>query len=83
MKEAGRMMVEYDNIHLFSFFDMEDLICNLDHYKDTLHYSGEINSQMLQWMKNEEHRLIKENYASHWDAMLEFYGSDNYDSLFE
>ena len=83
MKEASRMMVEYDNIHLFSFFDMEELICNPDLYKDTLHYSGDINTQILQWMKAEEHRLTKDNYASHWDAVLDFYGSYPYDTLFE
>lgn len=83
MKEASRMMVEYDNIHLFSFFDMEELICDPNLYKDTLHYSGDINSQMLQWMKADNYRLTRENYASHWDDMLDFYDTYNYDALFD
>lgn len=83
MEVASRMMVEYDNIHLFSFFDVENLICEPDHYKDTLHYSGEINSQILQWMKNGEHRLTRDNYKAHWDAMREFYENYDYDALFE
>lgn len=82
MEEASRMMVEYDNIHLFSFFDLEELICDPNNYKDTAHYSGEINSRMLHWMKSEEHRLTKENYASHWNAVLDFYSNYDYEALF-
>ena len=82
MEEASRLMVEYDNIHLFSFFELEELICDPNNYKDTLHYSGEINSQMLRWMKAEEYRLTKENYASHWKSVLDFYSNYDYEALF-
>lgn len=83
MQEASRMLVEQENIHLFSFFDVRELICNPDLYKDMLHYSGDINSQILHWMKNDEHRLTKDNYAAHWEEAMEFYGSFDYDALFE
>lgn len=83
MKDASRMMVEYDNIHLFSFFEVEELICNLENYKDILHYSGEINSQILHWMKDGEHQLTKDNYINHWDTVLDFYNNYDYDALFE
>lgn len=83
MKEASRMLVEYDNIHLFSFFDLEELICNTDVYKDTLHYSGAISSQLMQWMQEGKYQLTKDNYAAHWETVREFYGSYDYASLFE
>lgn len=83
LKEASRLLLEQDNIHLFSFFDAKDVICNPNYYKDVLHHSGEINSQILQWIKAGEHRLTKDNYAAHWDAMQDFYGSFDYDILFE
>lgn len=82
MKEASRIMVEYDNVHLFSFFGVTDLICDLSNYMDIAHYSGDINSRILQWMKQDEHRLTKENYEAHWDSVLEFYKSYDYDNLF-
>ena len=82
MKEASRLLVEYENIHLFSFFDVKELICNPDHYNDIIHHSGEINTQLLHWMKNGEHCLTKDNYKAYWDEILEFYGSYDYESLF-
>lgn len=83
MREASRLLVEQENIHLFSFFGVQELICDPNLYKDTLHYSGEINSQILQWMKAEEHRLTQDNYAAHWDAAQAFYSSYDYDALFQ
>ena len=83
MREASRVMLECENIHLFSFFDVTDLVCDLSYYKDIAHYSQEVNSRMLQWMRQEEHRLTAENYEEHWDAVLSFYSNYDYDSLFE
>jgi len=82
MKEASQMMVECDNVHLFSFFDATDMVCDLSNYKDIAHYSGDINSQLLQWMKEEEHRLTVENYEAHWNAVLDFYSTYDYERLF-
>lgn len=82
MQEASRIMLEYENIHLYSFFDVTELICNPEHYNDTIHHSGEINTQLLHWMKNGEHQLDKENYQDHWNEVLEFYGSYDYEALF-
>lgn len=82
MKEASRLMVEYDNIHLFSFFDAEEVICNLDLYRDILHYSDDVNTQMLYWMKSDEYRLTNENYVQHWEEMRTFFNTYNYESLF-
>ena len=75
-------LLEYDNIHLFSFFDEFEMICNLDNYKDTLHYSESINSQILVWMHNGEHLLTKENYESYCNNEYEFYTNYDYDTLF-
>lgn len=83
MQEASRMLVEQENIHLFSFFGVQELICDPDLYKDMLHYSGQINSQILQWMHSGEHRLTKDNFEAHWENALDFYSSYDYDALFE
>ena len=77
------MLLEYPNIHVFSFFDEYDVICNLDNYKDIAHYSEEINSQMLVWMKEGKHQLTKDNYQEYYSNIREFYTNYDYDSLFE
>lgn len=75
-------MLQVDNIHLFSFFTEHEMICNLDNYKDILHYGEEINSQILMWMKEGSHELTRENYKEYCKQMKEFYGNYEYDSLF-
>lgn len=81
-KYAIELMLQVDNIHLFSFFTEHEMICNLDNYKDILHYGEEINSQILMWMKEGSHELTRENYKEYCKQMKEFYGNYEYDSLF-
>lgn len=80
---AMEMILQYDNVHLFGFFDDTQMICDLDNYKDTLHYHGDINDQMLRWMHDGEHQLTLENYEAYLQEMYEFYSAYDYDSLFK
>lgn len=82
-KCATETMLQYDNIHLFSFFDDYDIILNLSNYKDYAHYGEWINSYILQAMKNNEHIITQENYKKYYDDMYKFYINYDYDSLFE
>ena len=45
------MILDYPNIHLFSFNNRYDITTDLNNYKDTTHYGEWINSQMLSYMK--------------------------------
>lgn len=76
-------LLEYDNVYLFSFNDVFELTTNLDNYKDKGHYSEYINSLMLKWMANGEHRLTKDNYLKYLDKIEKFYKEYDYDALFE
>ena len=82
-KEAIELMLPYENIHLFSFFDDFELITGLDHYKDTIHYSEDINSYILQCMADGEHELTAENYEEFCENVWDFYTTYDYDELFE
>lgn len=81
-EEAARLLTEYDNIYLFAFSDLFDMICDLDNYKDEIHYGEEINSQILRWMKQKEHLLTKENYREYYERISEFYTAYDYEVLF-
>lgn len=76
-------LLQYDNIHLFSFFLEEDVICNEDNYRDMAHHRGEINSQILQWMKEGKWELTKENYEEYCKQEWDYFHNFDYDSLFE
>lgn len=80
---AIEMLIPYDNVHLFSFFDEFDVICDLDNYKDIAHYGENVNSWMLQKMARGENRLTQENYEAYLKKISDFYTNYPYDSLFE
>jgi len=81
-KLAIELMLECENIKLFSFFDDTELFCNLDNYKDSGHYIASINSYMLKCMKNGEHILAKENYEEYINNLSMFLNAYDYDAIF-
>ena len=82
-KYVIEMLLEHDNIHLFSFTTEYDIICDLDNYKDIWHYSEDINSQILVWMSEGTHELTRENYLEYCGEEYDFYINYDYDALFE
>lgn len=76
-------LLEFDNVKLYSFFNKYDLICNLDKYRDLTHYSEDVNSQILKWIKNDEYLITKENKDGYLKEEREFYLSYDYDAIFE
>lgn len=80
-KYAIELILQYDNIHLFSFFTEYDMVCNAAIYKDTTHYNEDINSQILIWMSNGTHELTVDNYEAYCAQMREFYTNYDYDSI--
>lgn len=81
-KKASEVLLEADNIQLYSFYTDLDTIVNLDNYRDIVHYSPEINSLILSRMQKGEYRLTKDNCQEHWKSVLDFYGNYDYDRLF-
>lgn len=76
------LLLEHENVRLFSFFQNYEMVCNPDNYKDHSHYSESINSQILQWMSEGSYQLTKENYMGYYQEIHEFYRNYDYDSLF-
>jgi hypothetical protein len=79
---AMELLMDYPNIHVFSFNDCFDIICNLDNYMDQVHYSEEINEKILVWMKEGEHEITTENLEQYLQTVEEFYTTYPYDDLF-
>lgn len=81
-KAAIEILLECDNVNLFSFFDEFDMICNLDNYKDIAHYSQDINSMILRAMHEGKNQLTWENYLFYCEKTKNFYTSYDYESMF-
>lgn len=76
------MLVPYDNIYLYSFFDKTDIITNLNFYRDVLHYNQEVSDMIMESMYMGEGRIDKDNYREYLKQVGDFYRSFPYDDYF-
>lgn len=83
--EAERLVLELlldqENIHLYSYCDRLDISGDLSRYSDTLHYDQGIFDHILDSMKKGEGLLTKENYEAYLKRM-EAYLTYDYNGLF-
>lgn len=83
LKLATEVLLEADNIQVYSFYTDYETITDLNNYSDIVHYSSEINSLLLNRMYRGEYRLTKENYEAHWQEVLDHYLAYDYDAFFQ
>jgi hypothetical protein len=83
--EAEQLVIEeilkYDNIKLYSFNGMTDIITDINNYKDSPHYGEWVNSLMLYFMKNGTCLLTADNYNEYLADELSFYTEYDYSLL--
>lgn len=77
------MLLECENVKLFSFNTNFEMICDLNNYKDAGHYSAQVNSQILKWIKNNEYLLTNENYQEYLNSSSTFFKNYDYNSIFK
>lgn len=76
-------LLKHKNIKLYSFFTNTDLICDLNNYKDIYHYGGWVNSNILHWISENKYLLTESNYMNYLDEIKNYYGSYEYDMIYE
>ena len=82
-RAAIEKLLQYDNVKLFSFFENYELITDLNNYRDKVHYSGYVSSNILGWMSAGEYQLTKTNYEDYLKSILDFYSLYDYDEIFQ
>lgn len=84
--EAERIAIEellqYDNIKLFSFVNQFEWVCELDNYKDRVHYGEWINSEILECISRGEGQLKTNNYEEYLKEIAVFYQSYDYEQIY-
>ena len=78
---AIELMLQCDNIHLFSFNNEYDLTCNLDNYSDECHHGDWINSQILAWLYAGTDQLTSANYKEYIAVERAYYLGYDYASI--
>lgn len=79
---AMELLLEVPNIKLYSFNDQIDITGNPDNYMDSLHYSEEINSYMLQAIHEDEGLITKDNYKEEIERERQIYSDFDYETLY-
>ncbi|SCZ79777.1 hypothetical protein [Pseudobutyrivibrio xylanivorans] len=80
-KYAIEMMLECDNIHLYSFNNEFDVVSDLNNYRDECHHGDWINSQILGWLYSGTDQLTKENYKDYLAVEKDYYTTFDYEGL--
>lgn len=80
---ASEMLLECENVKLYSYFHKTDIMNNIDNFRDKEHYMPEINDMIMQWLANDEGRITKDNYMDIIAWEREYYTNYDYDSLHE
>ena len=75
------LIVQHNNIHLFSFNNRTDITTDLNNYKDDVHYATWINSLILKWMYEGKYQLTEKNYKEYLSQEYEFYTTYDYESI--
>ncbi len=85
MIDAEQILIEallkYDNIKLYSFNDMPQIISDLDNYMDKGHYSEDINSLIMKNMRDDTGLITSENYKDYLAKEKSFFNGYDYDSI--
>ena len=83
--EAEQYVIElilpHENIHLFSFNAVPEIVADLNNYKDLTHYADWINSVILRYMHDGKYLLTAENYRDYIARELDFFITFDYESL--
>lgn len=76
-------LLQCENVKLFSYCNYYSITCDLEIYRDLVHYGPEINSFILREMKNNSGLLTSDNYMDYLNDMKEYYLSLDRDQYFE
>lgn len=79
---ATELMLECDNIQLFSFCQETQVTGDVNQYRDKEHYVAEINGMIMQWIAQGRGLVTRDNYRDILNWERNYYMNYDYDSLY-
>jgi hypothetical protein len=70
-RKAVETLLQYDNVEIYYFQNIESIILDPNIYIDASHYSKDINDFMMQSMSEGNYRLTEDNYRAEIDRLQE------------
>ena len=82
-RESASFLLGEENVRVFSFYDDYELICDLDNYRDMMHYGDWVNTYILESIKDNEHELHIDGVSAYFESLTEYYKSYDYSRILE
>ena len=80
---TSELLLECENIELYTFFDKTNIVCDLENYQDGIHYVNDINDMIMDWIAKGEGRITKDNYRDIIEWEREYYMNYDYDAIYQ
>ena len=80
-KYVAELILPHENIHLYGFNSREDILTDLNNYRDQTHYGSWVNSLILKWIHDGDYRLTLDNYEEYFEKEQDFFENYDYESL--
>ncbi|WP_026657350.1 hypothetical protein [Butyrivibrio sp. AC2005] len=82
-KFAASELLQYDNVHLFYFQNMEEVVTDLNNYADYTHYNPRINRYMTECFANGTHEVCSvEEFEKELEKMRRIIAEFDFEELF-
>lgn len=78
---CSEWLLQFDNVRVFYFSNMEEVITDLDLYADISHHNQDINRYMMECFATGEHELTEENLESELQKFREIIETYDYEGL--
>lgn len=81
VRYALEHLLVYENVRIYFYQNEEDIITNLDNYKDYSHYGSWINDTLTQYIAEDKNRVTSDNFNQIVNEMITFINSYDFEEL--
>lgn len=83
MKTIVERLIRYENVSLYFYQGEQDVITDLDHYMDTIHFDSIVANKIVDYIADDDNKLTVDNYANVLDEFEAFLKNYDYVMLME
>ena len=78
-----RRLLSYDNVRVFCFLGVEEIVCNLNNYADYIHYHEDTCRYITDCFVSGQQEVTQENCEEVFEALKELALTYDYESIWE
>ncbi len=82
MEYELELLTAVPNIKVYCFADRDDIVCDLNNYKDVQHFSPSISAELIENIHNNFGLITKDNYVDYMTRVKNKYLNYDYESIY-